>query len=125
MTNNGQFNILIVDDDPAHLKLYGWVLERGGFRAVPALADGGTLELPRAERIAVAVIDYRLGHLTAVEVAEQIKRAYSKAPLVVLSDEAWMPDDIAPFAAGFVRKGEPQQLLDMVGALVERRSQHD
>jgi hypothetical protein len=32
----------------------------------------------------------------------------------VLSDLFGMPDDIAPYASGFVRKGEPQQLLDTI-----------
>jgi hypothetical protein len=32
----------------------------------------------------------------------------------VLSDLFGMPEDIAPYAAAFVRKGEPQQLLDTI-----------
>ena len=39
-------------------------------------------------------------------------------PILVLSDLPWMPEDVAPYASGFVRKGEPQQLIEMVGSLV-------
>jgi hypothetical protein len=35
----------------------------------------------------------------------------------VLSDLAWMPDDIAPFAAAFVQKGNPDELLRAVDSL--------
>lgn len=110
-------SILIVDDDPSHLKLYSLIIERGGFRPVTVLANGTALILPD-KSIAVAVMDYRLGMLTAVDAVQQIRRMYAEVPVVVLSDMGWMPEDIAPFAAGFVRKGEPQQLLDMVSSLV-------
>jgi len=33
----------------------------------------------------------------------------------------WMPDDMGPHAAAFVHKGEPQQLLDTLAALLHGR----
>jgi DNA-binding NtrC family response regulator len=26
--------VLLVDDDPSHLKLYSWIVARGGYRAI-------------------------------------------------------------------------------------------
>jgi DNA-binding response OmpR family regulator len=117
MPNNG--TVLIVDDDPSHLKLYSWVLERGGFHPVTALVDGDTVNIPDALRIDAAVLDYRLGpHLTAVDVAKRLLDEAPAMPILVLSDLPWMPDDVAPYVSGFVRKGEPQQLIEMIGSLV-------
>jgi len=111
--------VLIVDDDASHLKLYSWVLERGGFHPITALVDGNALGIPDGQRIDAAVLDYRLGpYLTAVEVAKRLRDGSPDIPILVLSDVPWMPDDVAPYASGFVRKGEPQQLIEMLGSLV-------
>lgn len=107
--------VLIVDDDAAHLKIYTWIVERGGFRAVAVLARRDILELPETEHLDAAVLDYRLGiGLSAVDVARRVRNLYPATPILVLSDLYGMPDDIAPYASGFVRKGEPQQLLDTI-----------
>ncbi len=108
-------SVLIVDDDPSHLKIYSWVVERGGFRSVPALVQREAVDLPEAESIDLAVLDYRLGAgLSAVDVAKRLRSTYPNTPILVLSDLYGMPEDIAPYVSGFVRKGEPQQLLDTI-----------
>ena len=115
--------VLIVDDDPSHLKLYSWVIERGGFRPLTALVQRETVQLPDAEPIHVAVLDYRLGNeISAVDVAKRLRDSYPDIPIVVLSDMLWMPDDIAPYASGFVRKGEPEQLLETLASTVKTAS---
>jgi len=111
--------VLIVDDDPSHLKLYGWVLERGGFHTITALVQGGAVELPQQQSIDAAVLDYRLGPtLSAVDLAKRLRIDSPSMPIVVLSDLPWMPEDVAPYASGFVRKGEPQQLIEMIGSVI-------
>ena len=107
--------VLIVDDDPSHLKIYAWVIERGGFRSLPALVQRDAVDLPEAESIDLAVLDYRLGPgLSAVDVARRLRTLYPSTPILVLSDLFGMPEDIAPYVSAFVRKGEPQQLLDTI-----------
>ncbi len=114
-------NVLVVDDDPSHLKLYCWVVERGGFRSLPALVKGDVVDLP-PEQIDVAVLDYRLGEkLSAVDVAKRLKLAYPSARILILSDMLFMPDDVAPYATGFVRKGEPEQLLELISSTMDGR----
>jgi DNA-binding response OmpR family regulator len=121
MTFAEKATVLIVDDDPAHLKLYRWVLQRGGFRAIVALVDSGVVTIPGGEHIDAAVLDYRLGpKLTAVDVAKRLRSSLPSMPILVLSDLPWMPDDVAPYASGFVRKGEPQQLIDTISAILGR-----
>jgi DNA-binding response OmpR family regulator len=111
--------VLLIDDNPSHLKLYAWILERGGFRPLTLLVNRGGLEFPRSEPVDIIVMDYRMGDsISSAEVARLAQQAFPQRPLLVLSDMQWMPDDIAPYAAGFARKGEPEQLLAKIRSLV-------
>ena len=115
--------VLIVDDDPSHLKLYSWIVERAGYEAHTALVGTSKLDLPEERGIDVVIQDYRLAsRLTAIDVAKLLKRAFPAAPILVLSEMPWMPDDMAPHAAAFVHKGEPQQLLDTLAVLLHGRA---
>jgi DNA-binding NtrC family response regulator len=115
--------VLIVDDDPSHLKLYSWIVERGGFRSLTALVQNDIVEIPDKEPIDVAVLDYRLGNkLSAADVARQLRTLYPAIPILILSDMLWMPEDAASYASGFIRKGEPQQLIDMISAAINSPS---
>ena len=112
--------VLLIDDNPSHLKLYSWILERGGFRPLTLLVDGKPLNFPRSEPVELVVMDYRIGNaITPAEVAKMAQEAFPAKPVLVLSDMQWMPDDIAPYAVGFVRKGEPEQLLAKIRTLVD------
>jgi len=109
--------VLIVDDDPSHLKIYSWMIERGGFRTVPALVQRNAVDLPEAEKVDLAVLDYRLGAgVSAVDIAKRLRSTYPNTPILLLSDLYGMPEDIAQYVSGFVRKGEPQQLLDTIAS---------
>ena len=113
-------SVLIVDDDPSHLKIYCWIVERGGYRTVPLLAWTQPLPIPEAERIDLVLLDYRLGEsLSAPDVAEQIRSTYPGAPILVLSDMMYMPEDMAQHATAFVRKGNPEQLLQTVDSFLK------
>jgi two-component system NtrC family sensor kinase len=110
--------VLIFDDDPSHLKLYSWILERAGF--APFTIQVGA-ELPRIEDhpdVDLVILDYtyRTG-LNAIEVAQHIRNRWPEIKIIVLSDMMWMPDDIAAIANSFVRKGEPEQLVAKVSEM--------
>lgn len=117
--SSAEAHILIVDDDPGHLKLYSWILERGGFLPVPLLVSGTKLEVPSDADINLAVVDYRLGNdWTAIKVIEHLRRSFANLPVILLSDFGWMPDDARPYVSAFVRKGEPQDLLDTIAKML-------
>ena len=112
-------SILVVDDDPVHLRIYGWIMNAAGFRAVTAQVLSNEVSLPGEGHFDVVVLDYRLtGTLTAVEAARQIEKKYPNVPIVILSDMFEMPDDIAPYARKFVRKGEPEKLIATISGLL-------
>jgi DNA-binding NtrC family response regulator len=117
-----QASVLVVDDDPVHLRIYGWIMNAAGFRAVPAQVLSNGVCLPDDDTFDVVVLDYRLtGTLTAVEAAQQIQRKYPAAPIIILSDMFDLPDDIAPYASRFVRKGEPERLIASISSLLSPR----
>lgn len=104
--------VLIIDDDPMHLRIYGWIVDAAGYEAFPALVTADQIDFPRGG-VDLVVMDYRLtGQLTAVAAAEATKRRFPDAPIIVLSDVYDLPADIAPYAQAFVRKGEPAKLVD-------------
>ena len=53
-------SILIVDDDPVHLRIYGWIVEAAGYRALPAQARFSGVDLPE-DPADLVLLDYRLG----------------------------------------------------------------
>jgi len=103
--------VLIVDDDPAHLTTYGWVVESAGYRALLATIGFDGVTLPR-DPVDMVLLDYNLdGRITAVEVAMMVQSELPNVPVIVLSDAFALPDDIAPFVQGFIRKGDPAKLV--------------
>ena len=115
---DGRTSVLIIDDDPSHLRIYGWIIGAAGYEALPALVTGREIHYPEGQ-VDLVVMDYRLsGQMTAVEAAEETRRRYPQAPIVVLSDMYDLPADIAPYARAFVRKGEPAKLMETLASLV-------
>jgi DNA-binding response OmpR family regulator len=106
--------VLIIDDDPSHLRIYGWIIQAAGFDPLSALVTQTEVELPDAA-VDLVLLDYHLnGNMTAAEVAKLVRTRYAEAPILVLSDALVMPDDIGPFVDGFIRKGDPARLVDLV-----------
>lgn len=114
--------VLIVDDDPLHLTIYTWILQREGYDCKRALVGSTSVDLPVNEPIDAVLLDYRLNSsLTAVNVAEQVKNEFPSVPIVVLSELPWMPDDIRAYASGFVNKGEPKRLLEAIAGVLHAK----
>ena len=107
--------VLIIDDDPVHLQIYGWILKSAGFLPFPALASSSGVDMPTNQSIDVVVLDYRLtGGLKATDAANLVNHAFPDVPIILLSDLYGVPDDIAPYVRAFVRKGEPEKLIAAV-----------
>ena len=114
---DGRTTVLIIDDDPTHLRIYGWIIGAAGYEALPALVTAGEIRFPE-EPVDLVVMDYRLsGQITAVSAAQETRRRYPGAPIIVLSDMYDLPADIAPYAQAFVRKGEPAKLVETLAAM--------
>ena len=104
--------VLIIDDDPMHLRIYGWIAEAAGYRALSAKVGLDSVDLP-PDVADLVLLDYNLaGRMSAVEMAKIVQSRYPQAPILVLSDAFSLPDDIAPYVRGFVRKGDPAKLVE-------------
>lgn len=107
--------VLIVDDDPMHLEIYGLLMKQAGYEALPVLVRFNGTDIPRNQQLGLALLDYRLNSAkTSPEYAQEIRSIYPHVPILVLSDLWALPTDIAPFVSGFVRKGEPAKLIESV-----------
>ncbi len=108
--------VLIIDDDPTHLRIYGWIVTQAGYEALPALVTANRIDFP--ERLAdLVLLDYRLTRqMTALEAVGQARSRYPGIPIIVLSDIYDLPADVAPHVQAFVRKGEPAQLVHTVSS---------
>jgi DNA-binding response OmpR family regulator len=107
--------VLIVDDDPSHLEVYGLLLRQAGYESLLTQVKFAGADLPRDVGIGLVLLDYRLQSLrTSAEFAREIRDLYPGVPIIVLSDLWSLPEDIAPFVDGFVRKGQPARLLEVV-----------
>ncbi len=112
--------VLIIDDDPLHLKLYTWILQRNGYKCLTAQVKSTSVELPKGAALDVVLLDYRLSSsLSASDVARQVKQAFASVPILVLSEVQWMPDDMREHATDFINKGDPQKLVERIGELLQ------
>ena len=69
---DGRTSVLIIDDDPMHLRIYGWIIDQAGYEARPALVTVDRVEFPVGP-VDIVVLDYRLtGQLTAVDAAVMV-----------------------------------------------------
>lgn len=120
----GKPSVLIIDDDPTHLRIYGWIIAAAGYEARPALVTATRIELPDSQ-VDLILMDYRLSdQITAVEAAQITRERYPGVPVVVLSDLYDLPADIAPYAQAFVRKGDPAKLVETLASFLAPSARH-
>jgi DNA-binding NtrC family response regulator len=114
--------ILIVDDDRLHLKLYTWILQAEGYKCESALVQSTSVDLPSAAAIDLVLLDYRLSSsLTPTDVIAQLKGAFPSAPIVILSEMQWMPDDVKNHAQAFINKGDPKRLVETINGILQEK----
>lgn len=122
---DGRTSVLIIDDDPTHLRIYGWIVDAAGYTAMPALVTADRIDFPDGP-VDLVVMDYRLtGQITAVQAAQAIRQRFPEAPIIVLSDVYDLPMDIAPYAKAFVRKGEPAKLVATLARYAQGAARSD
>jgi DNA-binding NtrC family response regulator len=111
---------LILDDDPSHLKIYSWIVQRAGFQCQTVLVRSSSMDLPAGQAMDVVIMDYRYSSsLTAADILRTVKSAFPGAPVIVLSELFDLPADMTDHATAFVRKGDPQQLVNKLNELRE------
>src|ERR1700761_2133732 len=106
-------SVLIVDDHPDHLMIYGRIFQRAGLRPVPCLARESKIEVPKVEEVALVVMDYSLDSETQpTAIAEEVRREYPLTPFLLLCDMTNPPEEMEPFVEAVVCKGNPERLIE-------------
>ena len=94
--------VLIVDDEPAILELVRFTLEDDQVRVLEASDGLAALDIARAERPALILLDVRMPHLDGVEVCRRLRAeaALGSTRIVMLTAADQEADRARGLAAG-------------------------
>lgn len=102
-------SIMIVDDSPETLSLYGIMLERRGYRVLKALDGASALQILEDSVPDLFILDVMMPEINGIELCQRIRALpqHEQTPVIFLS--AYSDTEIVEktFAAGandFVRK---------------------
>jgi len=103
--------ILCVDDELVGLQVRKILLERAGYKVLTA-QDGRTgLEVFATQPVQAVVLDYTMPGMNGGEVANRMRQVKPEIPILMLSANIALPQDIAELVDGHVTKGESAPVL--------------
>jgi DNA-binding response OmpR family regulator len=119
----GEFRALVVDDEPALVRVVAAYLERDGFEVLTA-ADGLTaLELARSARPDVVVLDVMMPGIDGIEVCRRL-RTFSDAYVIMLTARAEEIDTLVGLSVGaddyLTKPFSPRVLTARIRTLLRR-----
>jgi DNA-binding response OmpR family regulator len=122
----GMTTVLVVDDEPNLVQLVQGYLAREGYHVLTA-ADGPTaLELARAQRPDLVVLDVMLPGIDGIEVCRRL-RQFSDAYVLMLTARAEEIDKIVGLSVGaddyLTKPFSPRELVARVKAMLRRPRQ--
>ena len=103
--------LLCIDDDPQTLDVRRMLLENQGFSVLTAGGGREGLEKFQAHRVDAVICDYQMPEMDGGQVAQAIKHARPKVPVMILSALPFLPEDAPDCIDAFVTKGEPTAFL--------------
>jgi DNA-binding response OmpR family regulator len=126
MDGHAPQTILVADDDDDILNLVRFRLERDGYRVLTASDGAAALELARAERPALCVLDVMMPKLGGLEVLQELRAdaQTAEARVILLTARSQDADVDRGFEVGaddYVTKPfSPQELRRRVHAVLTR-----
>ena len=102
---DGRVNILIVDDEPANLKVLEAILDDPGYRLVPASNANDALLALVAEDFGLLILDIRMPDMSGFELAQLIKQRKKSASVPIIFLTAFYNEDqdvVAGYGTGAV-----------------------
>ena len=102
---DGRVNILIVDDEPANLKVLEAILEDPGYRLVRASSANDALLALMAEDFGLLILDIRMPDMSGFELAHLIKQRKKSAAVPIIFLTAFYNEDqdvLAGYGTGAV-----------------------
>jgi pilus assembly protein CpaE len=118
--------VLVIDDDPAALRLTGYVFQRAGYEV--QLAANGADGLSKAEQAKpdLVILDVMMPDMSGLMVCQRLRSRSSTArvPIIMLSAKSLVGDKVSGFQVGaddYVAKPvDAKELLARAGALLHR-----
>jgi DNA-binding response OmpR family regulator len=121
--------VLVIDDDPAALRLTGYVFQRAGYEV--HLAANGADGLSKAEQVKpdLVILDVMMPDMSGLAVCQRLRSRSSTArvPIIMLSAKSLVGDKVSGFQVGaddYVAKPvDAKELLARAAALLHRMAQ--
>src|SRR5580693_5612050 len=114
--------IMCIDDEALGLQIRKAVLERDGYRVLPALDGSSGLNLFAGEPVEGVILDYFMPGMDGGQVAVAMRRQRPEVPILLLSAYVNLPQDVVTMVDFTVLKGEgPTELLSKVRSMLQPR----
>jgi DNA-binding NtrC family response regulator len=111
----GRKTILCIDDDSSMLGYQRALLERRGFAVLTAASAIQGLQIAIASAVAAVIVDYHMPDMNGHELATEIKRLRPHVPIVMVSSDEGIAEQVSNVVDAFVSKNEaPRRLLPVI-----------
>ena len=117
----GKTDILIVDDEPAVLRMMALICTRYGCQVDTAPSGEAALEKLEANEYGLVITDIKMPGISGNEILEYVKtRKGSIIPVVGMSGTPWLLD--GGFDAVLSKPCTRAEILDVIGPLMKQKN---
>jgi CheY-like chemotaxis protein len=114
--------VLCVDDAPSILEGRKMLLEENGYRVLTATNGKRAMEAFMANSVDLVVLDYHMPEMDGGIVAARMKESKLDVPVMLLSGDQYLPEEVLEIADCFLSKSEPiADFLEKVDYLLSLR----
>jgi len=114
--------LLCIDDNEDVLECEKLFLESFGYTVLTAPNGGKGLELAAVYPVDVVIVDYLMPEISGKEVVREMRRLRPQTPIIMLSGDVNVPEQILKWVDAFVEKDRlGSQLLSTIAQLHGRR----
>ena len=114
--------VLVIDDDPASLKLMKYALTQHGYEVLIASNGSDGLRMARTEGPAVVILSVMLPGMNGFEVCHRLRTEGDDLPIVMLSEKAREADRATGFKLGaneyLIKPVSPSTVMNVVDSLI-------
>jgi DNA-binding response OmpR family regulator len=128
MADQKKIHLLLVDDDPVMLQLFGGQFARKGFEVLNAHGGAEGWEMARRFKPELIVLDYRMDKMDGMETAEHLKDGpeTKDIPIIMLTNEDFSPEGVKALkevgVSEYIHKGLPfNVIMDKVKAVLREK----
>ncbi len=120
----GNFNILLIDDEPAQITSIKSFLTRRNYQVYTANSGKEGLNIVKEQSIDLVFTDFRMPDITGLEVVREIKRINPDIPVVVITAFSQTEDAVNVMKEGAYDYLSKPVDLDELELLVQKAKEH-